>query len=385
MRICNVHDFIDIHIIAYPLGAPTAFQMEFPDPPPHPSLIEKDSALLKGVDERIAFDQKTSLWLFETKDMEYQYNFILQQWLPTQSEASSTVDLDTRENAAAIRKRKKQKIEEMKDAAAAPQATSGTPVNTGVFVSNLPMDTTKSELAEVFGKFGIISEDFKTGEKRIKFYHDDEGRFKGEVLVIYLNPESVDLAIQMLDDTLLRAAPPTAVPPKSRIKVEPARFDAHAAAKDAATARKALTAEEKKLLQNKTNALKRRLADWGEPQGGAASKADIIKRKIWDKIVIIESMFRPAELQQDAMLEFELKQDIQEECDKLGIGRDITKIIVYDVSAVVMVKFSNPELSEKCIAGFGGRFYDGLKLKVRKYSGESFKSSEQEATDERSG
>jgi HIV Tat-specific factor 1 len=385
MHICTVHDLTDIHIIALPVAAPTALQMEFPDPPPHPSLIEKDPKILKTVDERIAFDQKTSMWLFETKDVEYQYNFVLQQWLPTQSETSSAVDVDTRENAAAIRKRKKQKIEEMRDAATAPQAVARTPVNTGVFVSNLPMDTTKAELAEAFGKFGIISEDFKTGEKRIKFYHDDEGRFKGEVLVIYLNPESVDLAIQMLDDTLLRAAPPTAELPKSRIKVEPAQFDAHAAAKDAATARKALTAEEKKLLQNKTNALKRKLADWGEPLGGAASKADIIKRKIWDKIVIIESMFRPAELQQDAMLEVELKQDIQEECDKLGIGRDITKIVIYNVSAVVMVKFSNPELSEKCIAGFGGRFYDGLKLKVRKYSGESFESSEKGATDERIG
>lgn len=35
-------------------------------------------------------------------------------------------------------------------------------------------------------------------------YMDEEGNFKGEALVVYFRKESVDLAIQMLDDTEFR-------------------------------------------------------------------------------------------------------------------------------------------------------------------------------------
>lgn len=35
-------------------------------------------------------------------------------------------------------------------------------------------------------------------------YEDDQGQFKGDALIVYFRPESVNLAIQMLDDTSLR-------------------------------------------------------------------------------------------------------------------------------------------------------------------------------------
>lgn len=35
-------------------------------------------------------------------------------------------------------------------------------------------------------------------------YNDDDGKFKGEALVVYFRPESVNLAIQMLDDSNFR-------------------------------------------------------------------------------------------------------------------------------------------------------------------------------------
>lgn len=41
----------------------------------------------------------------------------------------------------------------------------------------------------------------------MKMYADEKmGVFKGEALVTYFKPESVELAIQLLDDTCLRAA-----------------------------------------------------------------------------------------------------------------------------------------------------------------------------------
>jgi HIV Tat-specific factor 1 len=41
------------------------------------------------------------------------------------------------------------------------------------------------------------------GEPRIKLYYDDEGKFKGEALILYFKEGSVDLAVTLLDDTEL--------------------------------------------------------------------------------------------------------------------------------------------------------------------------------------
>lgn len=52
-------------------------------------------------------------------------------------------------------------------------------------------------------------------------YTDDEGRFKGDALVVYFRPESVNLAIQMLDDTDFRFGQSR---PTGKMKVQPADF-----------------------------------------------------------------------------------------------------------------------------------------------------------------
>lgn len=52
-------------------------------------------------------------------------------------------------------------------------------------------------------------------------YNDDEGNFKGEALVVYFRPESVQLAIDMLDDSEFRYGVPG---PSGAMKVEAADF-----------------------------------------------------------------------------------------------------------------------------------------------------------------
>ena len=87
----------------------------------------------------------------------------------------------------------------------APPARRSRP-NTSVFVSGLPLDASLHEIADVFARYGVLLEDDE-GKPRVKMYHDDATQaFKGEALVVYFKPESVELAIQLLDDTYLRAA-----------------------------------------------------------------------------------------------------------------------------------------------------------------------------------
>lgn len=74
--------------------------------------------------------------------------------------------------------------------------------NTAVFVSHLPESTTVSQLSETFSKAGLILED-AAGEPKIKLYRDENGHFKGEALVVYLQEASVELACRLFDETEL--------------------------------------------------------------------------------------------------------------------------------------------------------------------------------------
>jgi HIV Tat-specific factor 1 len=77
-------------------------------------------------------------------------------------------------------------------------------VNTAVWVTKIPLDAQKEEIREVFAKYGVIAEEIESGDARIKMYKDEDGNFTGEALVVYFRPESVQLAIQMLDETEFR-------------------------------------------------------------------------------------------------------------------------------------------------------------------------------------
>ena len=95
---------------------------------------------------------------------------------------------------------------------------------TSLYVSGLPLDCSADEIASVFSRYGLLLEDDE-GKPRIKLYYDDAtGQFKGEALVVYFKPESVELAINLLDDTHLRAALGQTSGPK--MKVQLAQFPA---------------------------------------------------------------------------------------------------------------------------------------------------------------
>lgn len=50
----------------------------------------------------------------------------------------------------------------------------------------------------------MIAEATDNNKKRIKMYRDKDDKFRGEALVVFFRPESVPLAIQLLDETDFR-------------------------------------------------------------------------------------------------------------------------------------------------------------------------------------
>ncbi|KAJ3175739.1 hypothetical protein HK101_010591, partial [Irineochytrium annulatum] len=88
---------------------------------------------------------------------------------------------------------------------------------TSIYVQNLPSDATHEEIQSTFEKYGILMEDLSTGKSRIKLYTDTNGHFKGDALITYFKEESVQLAIDMMDDCEFRYG-------SGKIKVSKAEF-----------------------------------------------------------------------------------------------------------------------------------------------------------------
>lgn len=112
------------------------------------------------------------------------------------------------------------------------QQVKRTPQNKGIYITQLPKDTNEEEVEQVFSKFGIIAEDMRgtgkrepgTSTKRIKLYKETsteagKSQLKGDALVIYFKPESVNLAIQMMDGAEFRVGDKSSI-----IRVEAAQF-----------------------------------------------------------------------------------------------------------------------------------------------------------------
>lgn len=58
--------------------------------------------------------------------------------------------------------------------------------NTKVYVSNLPLDITIDEFAELMGKCGLVMRDPQTQKYKLKLYTEKNGQIKGDGLCDYI-------------------------------------------------------------------------------------------------------------------------------------------------------------------------------------------------------
>lgn len=275
---------------------------DFPAKPPHPSTLE--SIDLSELDPRLVLDKASQRWLFEEGDQEYEYDYVKEQWVNT-SKRSLSEDYMNKED---IKRQRKQDMSKLKEEL---NSLKQKKKNSSIFISNLPVDSGFSEIEEAFSKYGKISVG-KDEKPRIKMYTNEKGSFKGEALIIYSNPESALLAIEMMDNTQYNG---------NTIRVEEAKFD-----------------------NKKENPKK--------------------KQDSLSKAVIIRNMVRKEELANDIHIKQDIIDDIKEECKNIGIS-DIEDIVFNEENATVLVKFSKEELLLLCIKKFHNRYYDGLTLDVQ--------------------
>lgn len=219
------------------------------------------------------------------------------------------------------------------------------PKNTAVYVTGLPPDTEADELHARFSKFGLIEEDDE-GNPKIKLYAREDGTFSGDALVVYFKEESVDLAVSLLDDDELRIGEPS-----TRMHVQRAEFSHkhEGEAKDGEAAKPRKTMADKKkatrrigkmqkyvvsfaagLWDTTLNRSQRKLGEWDDEDGFGPSITEEDKAPLVNKsrVVVLKHMFTLQELEEDASLLLDLKEDVRDECSSLG---EVTNVVLYDV------------------------------------------------------
>jgi len=98
----------------------------------------------------------------------------------------------------------------------------------------------------VFSRFGVIAEEIDSGKPRIKLYSDDAGNFKGDALIVYHRPESVGLAVQMMDDSDFRLGE---TGPTGKMSVKEADFSYKKVKGDQPEAKPGMTKDKKKVIK----------------------------------------------------------------------------------------------------------------------------------------
>ncbi|KAL7536275.1 hypothetical protein ACHAXR_007039 [Thalassiosira sp. AJA248-18] len=232
-----------------------------------------------------------------------------------------------------------------------------------VYVTGLPQDTDEDEVAKYFSKAGILDLDPETQKPKVKLYRlkkgekdDKPGSLKGDASICYARPESVDLALQILDENLFRDG--------ATLSVQRAKFEQHGTFDgDSKTGGRRMISEAKRKVA-RLAALQ--AVGWDEGENGRIAGG--LKGL---RIVVLMNMFNPAELvndKDDEKLQ-KLEKEVHSECDEIGVVEKIT-VFSKHPAGVIIVKFTQPNAASDTVNKFNGKVRgDGRKVEASYWDG----------------
>jgi HIV Tat-specific factor 1 len=326
---------------------------------PFPQVMEEFDQ-----DDRVSYSKTDSKWILENTDgSEWEWNESASKWMPSLDESLLAEQSKVYEVAGVVddapptnsaRRGQKRTSDDANAHEPSKRPKQNHPPkerkNTAVYVTNLPLDVTRKEVIDVFSKYGVIAEEIDSGRERVKLYHDDDGKPKGDGLVVYFRPESVPLAIQMLDDSDFRIGQSSG----GRMRVKEADMS-YKKQKDNSGENggeapkgqdKRKADRDKSMIKKRTEKLNAKLADWSDDEDVSAIAATSSR---WDKVVVLKHMFTLKELADDPAALLDIKEDIRDECARLG---SVTNVVLFDKEedGVVTVKFATPEAANACVS-----------------------------------
>ncbi|KAG5981666.1 hypothetical protein E4U55_002702 [Claviceps digitariae] len=372
-------------------------------------------------DDRISFSRLDNKFIAVHDDgTEYEFDPEWKRWVQTEEEpldeeddaarqAGQSLGMSDSQSGGRTRRREGDNGMESTRPSKKRKAPPQPKQNTAVYVTGLPPDATVTEVHDLFSrKAGVIAEEIDSGAPRIKLYMDEGGNFKGDALIVFFKPQSVDMAIMLLDDTDFRITPSGTRQGRMRVQVADASYKktqydkdgasataVSADASDPAAAAAAAQAnnnsngersnngqqnnkhqrndKDRQKIIKKTQKLDAKLADWDDDDPYPALAAQSNSKK--DKTVILRHMFTLEELKEDPAALLEIKEDIRDECAKLGT---VTSVVLYDEEpdGIVSVRFKDTESAVACIQLMHGRSFDGRVVEAFLKTGrEKFKKS----------
>lgn len=230
--------------------------------------------------------------------------------------------------------------------------------NTKVYVSNLPCDITEDQFIDLMQKCGMVLKDLDNKFK-IKLYKDAEGNFKGDALCTYIRRESVDLALEILDEYQVDGK-------GKPIRVEVAKFQLKGNYDPKLKPKK----KRKKEL-DKMQKKQEKLFDWRpEPMRGQRAKHE--------NVVIFRNVFDPMEFHTAMERILVHKDAIRQQATTFG---DVKKVEIFDLhpEGIVKVTFVEVESADMCAATLNKRLYLKRALAVITWDGkEKYKIEETE-------
>jgi len=221
--------------------------------------------------------------------------------------------------------------------------------NASAYVDNLPEDITLEEFTKMMQKYGIIATDPRTSKLKVRLYRDKQGNLKGDGVCTYLKPESLRLAVQLLNETTLR---------KCKVRVQPAKFEMKGGDYDQSKKPKMLTKKEKERIRKQ----EQKRLNWhqGSTEEAKSSKSE--------RVVIFSNLFKPSDFNADALLITRIQQGLREQCGKVG---EVKKVIVFDnhPEGVCSVAFKQVEEAKECVRQMNGRLLMGKVVRLKHWDG----------------
>ncbi|GFE54121.1 RNA recognition motif domain containing protein [Babesia ovis] len=224
--------------------------------------------------------------------------------------------------------------------------------NLSVYITGLPDDTTSEEIANVFRRAGVIKIDPLTTLPKIRLYTDDEGKFKNDARVTFVNKESVDFAIRYLDNYHFRE--------NCVIHVEKAKYDPQ---KRQAKSSTVLSAEEMRKRYLAAKYEQDRLQSWDHDIDDGSGR----------RIVICKPMFSAEDAwEHEAGDQFyeDLREEVNAEITKFVPVEKVTPIPRHP-QGIVCVKLKTSADAEIFISQFQDRLFDGRRLQVYFFDGKT--------------
>jgi HIV Tat-specific factor 1 len=265
-----------------------------------------------------------------------------------------------------------------------------------IYVTGLPLDTTEEELGTYFSKVGIIDIDPESLKPKIKLYRHKKakeeesgssssssngggrnsssslGGLKGDASICYARPESVELALQILDENLFRDG--------AILSVQRAKFEQHGSTFDTDKSGGGGKGGKKRRIISESKRRVARLAaiqavGWDESENGRIAGG--LKGL---RIIVLMNMFDPRELEHDEGDENDndgtndtrlraLEREIHTECEEIGTVEKIT-IFSKHHAGVVIVKFVKPNDASDAVKAFNGKVRgNGRKVEASFWDG----------------